>query len=308
MDKTVRITERIDKISKKLPHLGEVISFGYDMWQVQKTMIEAVTIPSLLVMKADRDRYAKRIKEDLPLLDREDILLTLNIKQWSENAFRVIRFLREKRPQLTESIEKIEKHIKETDTKKLIESYLPPLDYIPSSGKQAENNEALLYYVMESSIKPSARAYGKIFADIFSKIDPGDWKLSKCPLCGAKPMMGQIKGEERTKYLICSWCETMWSYRRVECPFCQNTTQDTLKYFLSSDLDIEGDLRFRVDFCEKCKKYMKTIDNDKETKENKENIFKDKAFCVEDLLTLYLDIIANKSGFERPVPQSLIRR
>ncbi|MGA1867241.1 MAG: formate dehydrogenase accessory protein FdhE [bacterium] len=302
MDESRTVVKRIDKISQKLPLLGEVISFGYDMWQIQNGMRDAVNIPSLLIMKADRERYEKRIKENLPLLDKQDILVTLHMSQWMENAHRVMQFLRERRPQLIESIEEIEKHIQGTDAKKLIEPYLPPLDSTPYHGvMHQENNDALMFYVLDCSLKPSARTYGKICADFFSKMDPNDWKLSICPLCGGKPMMGEIKGEEGKKYLICSWCETVWLYRRVECPFCQNSAHDSLKYFSSTDLEIEEDLRLRVDMCEKCKKYLKTIDN-------KEDIFENKAFGLEDLLTLYLDLIAHKEGFERPIPQSLISR
>ena len=51
---------------------------------------------------------------------------------------------------------------------------------------------------------------------------------------------------------------------------------------------------FRVDVCDKCKKYIKTIDERKMP----ENKILD--FSLENINTLYLDILAQKEGYESP--------
>ena len=80
--------------------------------QIQLAMLEAVNIPTLLIMKADKNRYEKRIKQGLPLLDRQDILLTLNKEEWRGNVFKIIQFLEKKRPHLAEDIERIKEFFK----------------------------------------------------------------------------------------------------------------------------------------------------------------------------------------------------
>ena len=60
--------------------------------------------------------------------------------------------------------------------------------------------------------------------------------------------------------------------------------QESLRYFF-----VENDLAHRIDVCDKCKRYIKTIDSRKT--DNVMNLF------VENLSTLALDIVANKEEF-----------
>ncbi|HBR22045.1 MAG TPA: hypothetical protein DD713_05685, partial [Nitrospiraceae bacterium] len=63
-----------------------------------------------------------------------------------------------------------------------------------------------------------------------------------------------------------------------------------LRYF-NTEADGKG---YRVDVCEECKKYIKTID----LRELKEEVTP----LIEDIGTLHLDIIAEKEGYKRGVP------
>jgi FdhE protein len=72
---------------------------------------------------------------------------------------------------------------------------------------------------------------------------------------------------------------------RIKCPFCGNEEQQTLAYF-----SIEGEERYRVDVCNECKRYIKTVDF-RETREEAN-------LDVEDIATLHLDMLANEEGYE----------
>ena len=54
---------------------------------------------------------------------------------------------------------------------------------------------------------------------------------------------------------------------------------------------IEGDDSYRIDVCEKCKKYIKTVDSSAVSHEV--------VPAVEDIATLHLDIIAEEEGYKR---------
>ena len=301
MSEKVKIVERIDTIAKKLPRLAEVISFGYEIMQLQDIMKDAINNKSLLSLKSDKEYLEKKIKNGKPLLDKNNILGALDIEEWKENYQKILQLIKKKRPQLEESISKIEEWGKKSEIESLLEHYLPPFDITTNNTKETiEYNAILLSFIIENSLKPSGRALGKIFYEIFQTIDMSIWKLPRCPLCGAMARMGQIKGEEGVKYLVCGFCETSWLFRRIECPYCENNNQETLKYFQVSIPDIHEDSKMRADVCIKCKKYIKTLDN-------KKNEFKAESFVIEDLLTLYLDVMAKNEGYETPVPQSVIR-
>lgn len=300
MNETEKILKRIDTIAKKLPRLAEVLSFGYEIMQLQDKMKDAINNKSLLSLKSDKKYLDKKLNNGEPILDKNDILNALDLKEWRDNYQKILHFIKKKRPQLEESISKIEEWGEKSEIENLIKNYLPPLDITKNNVKETnEYNNILLSFIIENSLKPSGKALGKIFNEIFQTIDMNLWKLSRCPLCGTMARMGQIKGEEGVKYLICGFCETSWSFRRIECPYCENNDQETLKYFQVSIPDINEDSKMRVDVCIKCKRYIKTLDN-------KENVFEPRSFGIEDLLTLYLDVMAKKEGYETPIPQPLI--
>ena len=115
-------------------------------------------------------------------------------------------------------------------------------------------------------------------------IDWSGWLRGCCPTCGGEPLMARLDKETGKKWLFCSLCHSEWPFRRLECPFCGNNNQESLRYFYSEDEEA-----YRVDVCDKCKRYTKTVDARKT-----ESI---RSLLVEDLATLPLDIVAEKEGF-----------
>ncbi|MBE0501270.1 MAG: formate dehydrogenase accessory protein FdhE [Desulfuromonadales bacterium] len=114
--------------------------------------------------------------------------------------------------------------------------------------------------------------------------DYSDWKKGYCPICGGAPSMGELAGKEGEKRLHCSICTSDWSVTRLKCSYCGNEESDSLEYFTA-----EGEAGYRVDICRKCSGYLKVVDS----RELGEGLPMD----VEDLNTLYLDLIAQKEGF-----------
>jgi FdhE protein len=107
-----------------------------------------------------------------------------------------------------------------------------------------------------------------------------------CPVCGSLPILSTIAGEEGRRMLICSLCRLEWKIPRFACPFCQTEKQEGHPY-----LFIEGDRGIRIDVCDACMKYIKTID----TRGLGATIFP----LLEDVATLHLDMLAQESGYQR---------
>lgn len=139
----------------------------------------------------------------------------------------------------------------------------------------------LFSFLVFQSFSPFLESYAEHLKD---HIKLGDWLRGYCPFCGREPLMARLDKETGRKWLFCSLCRTEWPFRRLECPFCGNNNQESLRYFYSED---EG--AYRVDVCDRCKRYTKTIDARKA--ESLRNLF------VEDLATLLLNIVAEKEGF-----------
>ncbi|MDZ7261007.1 MAG: formate dehydrogenase accessory protein FdhE, partial [candidate division KSB1 bacterium] len=113
------------------------------------------------------------------------------------------------------------------------------------------------------------------------------WLKGYCPICGNLPGMARLEQETGQRILWCSFCHAQWNFPRIQCPFCSNNDHDRLKYFF-----IEEESPYRVDVCENCGKYLKTIDERRLPEEREIYL------PIEDLATYELDMAAEKEGYQ----------
>lgn len=139
-----------------------------------------------------------------------------------------------------------------------------------------------LGFITYNSLKPSLSSCADQLASYLSKDEP--WLKGYCPICGSWPILSILEGEGARR-LICGFCWHEWAAKRVFCPFCENRDNATHQYFYS-----EEEKEFRVDVCDNCKKYLKTLDARKADR----LIYPP----LEQISTLHLDFKAKEMGFE----------
>jgi formate dehydrogenase maturation protein FdhE len=159
--------------------------------------------------------------------------------------------------------------------------------YVDFIANKAGLHKWLLRFLAESSINPFFEAYAEKMKDhVYQEL----WWRGYCPVCGSQPERGELRIDVGERLLQCSSCSFKWRFKRVVCPFCGNEDHEKLRYF---NTEADGKA-YRVDVCEACKKYIKTID----LREVQEDI----VLPVDDIGTLHLDMIAEKEGYTRGVP------
>jgi FdhE protein len=124
------------------------------------------------------------------------------------------------------------------------------------------------------------------------KVDHENWLLGNCPVCGSPPAMQKLKKEDGKRMLWCGLCGTEWHFKRIMCPFCSTDDHNSLRYFFVTDDSPLFNAGFRVDVCEQCKIYIKTLDERK----GGESEIRD--MHMVNLHTMYLDILAQKDGYQ----------
>ena len=90
------------------------------------------------------------------------------------------------------------------------------------------------------------------------------------------------------RYSLCSYCGCQWRIDRLSCSVCGGKEQGALHYFYG-----EGEDACRIDLCDACHHYIKTIDY---------RNLEESDPCLEDLATLHLDLLAAQKGYRRAVP------
>ena len=176
---------------------------------------------------------------------------------------------------------------KQFDWEKMVRASFDPSEEEPlaenlKTDAEREDQLDLIDLFIEESLRPELECVAEKYGSV---IDKAHWTEGYCPICGKEPKIGEIRnGEEGERYLFCHQCGFKWNFLRIKCPFCGNEEQHSLAYFA-----VEGEERYRVDVCNKCRRYIKMVD----LANTKEEVDLD----VEDIATLHLDMIAYDEGY-----------
>ena len=108
-----------------------------------------------------------------------------------------------------------------------------------------------------------------------------------CPLCESRPQLGVLRpeGEGARRSLVCSLCATEWRFGRILCPACGESSEIHLAVYIAEEWP-----QMRVEACETCHSYIKTVDLSK---------------CghavpvVDEITSIPLDLWAREKGYTK---------
>jgi FdhE protein len=266
-----RLRKRAHQLKEKRPGYGEILDFYVKVREAQ--------IASRAALKVD----PIKLKKNFPLIRKEDFPLDVDVS--ISLFYALCQIGKTANPHMAGQVEKIEKALndKKIDLEKVF----------TGSGKEqpSEQGDAhrgvdkqVLSFLIRNSIRPSIEAG---MEPLRKELESIMWRKSLCPICGSPPSMNLLKGEEGKRYSLCSYCGYEWRMDRLSCAVCGNKEQGSLNYFVA-----EGEEACRMDLCNKCHHYVKTLDY---------RILETPDPLLEDLATLHLDVVAVQKGYQRPV-------
>jgi FdhE protein len=279
-DGAEKIKKRVAAMVKERPSHKEVLEFFKDVATEQYGILSKIKITPLEI---DKEDFKAKTEQGFPLIEKRALTLDLpsatrlfrrlckilsRNKKASTDAEQIIRSLRNKEIDLPELFKQGDSNNNE---------------YISALAEKLKVKEDVLVFLVKSSMKPIFEAYAK---ELGTHIDQERWWKGYCPICGSEPYLAELK-QEGARFLVCSSCSYEWRYKRLQCPFCGHEAVKGAKYFYAEK---EGKA-YRIDVCEECKKYIKTID----TNELGEEVIP----IIEDAGTLFLDVLAQKEGYSK---------
>jgi len=279
-----KIKNRVESLIIERPSHKEILEFYKDVITEQYSALSKVKITPLEI---DKDDAKAKIMQGFPLVEKKAFILDI------PSATRLFRRLckilsKTKKGQydselITQAMRK--KEIKLPELFRQIESEND--EYIKALSKKLQVKEDVLVFLARNSIRPIYETYAKELKDY---VDQERWWKGYCPICGSEPYISELKNEggaEGARFLVCSSCNFEWRFNRVKCPFCENDNHEKLRYFYTEK---EGKA-YRVDVCDNCKRYIKTVDANE--------LGTDFIPLLEDIGTLHLDIVAQKEGYKK---------
>ncbi len=153
---------------------------------------------------------------------------------------------------------------------------------------EISNKNDVPVILLEKVIECVSSPYLELCAEFYNKkLARFDWKQPFCPICGNVPSMAIVNEKKSPRNLWCRFCDTIWSFFEMVCPFCLNGDSTSQKIIFHSDRK-----PIRIDACDTCKNYIKTIDES--ISSQIEHI------SVKNVETFYLDMVAKNLGYSTP--------
>ena len=261
-----QVMEALAEAKVQNPELAAFYEFHRRVFRLQHEA--KAQIAATLEMVDDKALRA-RVRQGLPLLSFAQ--LPLDTKGFSRLATEIAQALVQYDPELAAGTDDLE------------------VDWLSLAGKRFEQGmanegeeEAPL---VETAVNLALQPYLEWAAQqVMPHVDQESWKRGYCPVCGGAPDFAALVEETGARYLMCSRCRSQWLYKRLGCPFCNNTDPTRLLYYPSED-EV-----YRLYVCQVCKHYLKAIDLRKATHRV--------VLAVEPLLTVAMDLAAQEQGYK----------
>jgi len=159
--------------------------------------------------------------------------------------------------------------------------------WVANSGSQAgkrpeDSVEPLTDFILRAFAQPYAE-----FAEAQTPDPPLTANYRMCPRCGAAPLIGVLRpeGDGGKRRLLCSFCLREWDSRRILCAACGEDDEKKLPVYVAEQFP-----HIRVEACETCKFYVRTVDLTKDG---------NAVPLVDDLAAIPLSLWAEEHGYQR---------
>lgn len=138
-----------------------------------------------------------------------------------------------------------------------------------------------------------ARAFLQPYAEFVRSRSDRRWAgytQSVCPFCGRQPGFGVLRplGDGGQRSLVCSFCLAEWEFRRIVCASCGEEDHRKLPVYTAEEL-----AHVRVECCDTCKRYLKTVDLTKSGLAEP---------LVDEIAAVPLDLWAQERGYTKIQP------
>lgn len=270
------IIESLRKSARERPELADTVELYCRLLEIESTaeLPQAATLPST-------EEARSLLQQGKALVDLES--LEIDSGKLTDLAMQIAFAIAEQRRERVRQLADIHAwlHRRRDKMRSLA------LAYLRGNGIAEINRGVdgeLLEFVLHSALHPFLRAHAEALNRF---VDTSLWYRASCPICGGEPDMAALERAGGRRRLLCSRCDAEWAYRRLGCPFCGNDDPKDLAFFASDDKV------YRLAVCERCHRYIKTIDLRETSTE--------RPLAAERVLTVGMDLTAQSTGYQARV-------
>jgi len=270
----------VKQIKKRKPDYALMLDLYEKIYIAQEKSISLVQLDDFRI---PGDILSAKLKEQFPLLNISQFIID---SKASEKLFKKLcGMLIDAGNEIADSVKKITDLADENklNLNGIFSAFLSENESVfDEMEKEFNIDKQVLGFITYNSLKPSLSAFSQMVSDYLNK--DKSWDKGYCPVCGSAPEISVFE-ENGKRFLLCGFCTHKWESKRIYCPFCENTDHESIHYF-----EMEDEEEYRVDVCDRCKKYIKTIDINKTSR----TIY----LPLENQSTPYIDLKFEQMGFK----------
>jgi len=268
-----KILQELHSQADERPELADNIELHRELLEVQ-ARAQVSPCPAAL----SGEEAAERLQQGSPLLSLESLGLDGQIL--AGLCDQIGSIVAERRPELAEGLGRIRAWLdeKREQIEVLAVEYLREGRVREGEGAGLDGN--LLAFIFNNALRPLLRAQAQA---LVLWVDDSTWYRARCPICGGEPDLAALEPGSGRRRLLCSRCDSEWTFQRIGCPFCGNDDPQKLAYYPSDDQV------YRLSVCEQCRRYLKTIDL--------RQVAGERLLPAERVLTVAMDMAALNAGY-----------
>jgi FdhE protein len=264
------------KIKNEMPQYKDLLDFYEPVLEERKQYKSELRKSLRPKIADDPGFYQSQLQKHLPLIAKADI--QFDHKIMIDHLIRLLHIMKSRTPNGPDALlDRINLNANSNIEAIFTEKRL----FGAEQTSEESMPNVLMDFLVNEMINPVLEIYAEILRD---QISLKAWDKGYCPVCGEKPALAALTKEDGKRILICSSCSTEWKFSRMKCPYCENHDQQQMSYLL-----IEKDEKYRIELCDGCRQYLKTIDLRKTTH--------DICYDIENIITCHLDIVALNRGY-----------
>ncbi len=285
------LDRRVAALRKARPDLQSAIDLQE---QLIRTALTSARPPHVTPFPLPRELVEARVRQGIPLLHDQPASVDFHFA--ADLFSRLVNVLQQRQddetgPRLQAVVSAATSGALDPE-QLFVEAFVQHRDHLAEMATTAAVDVDVLITLATQAVAPLLRAYAEHLLPAIERVDDGSptgaiWQRGYCPVCGAWPLLAELRGIELAQFLRCSACGSGWRSRRILCTYCGNDDFRDLR-----TLQPEGEMRFRMSVCERCKGYLKIG-----------NAFDPppaELVALDDLASIDLDVTAIERGYRRP--------
>ena len=267
----------MEQIKREKPAYRNLLDFYEKNFVAKEEFYQSL---KYLPVHSDEQFVQKNFKAGVPILDKRTI--ELDLKALGEFFLKLLQICQERNPEtarwLSSLIEKGDLDVG-TTLKQMWDGKITPHTWT----KETYRDPTLLNFLFIETLKP---LYEYLADNLAALINVTHWEKGYYPICGEIPLIAVIPEGEWSRLLFCVYCGMEWPFPFLMCPFCGNEEEKGIKYLV-----VKNEKQYRIEACKVCSTYLKVVDI--------ESLGYQVPSDIENIITLHLDMLAQREGYHR---------